>query len=168
MSNYVIPGDTLTDIADSIRRKRDIATEIVPEDMALAVDLIESGGGGAFFTEVTTVPSGRSFSIPTDYDRCIILLNLVPDGAPIAAGCAIGYNRAVKNVAGQTAWLTTADQGMTMICVDNIINKLYQFGYDTALRQGRTTTTERVRSIEPHWLNMSYTVNGGYWTIPIE
>lgn len=46
MSKYFIEGDTLTDIADAIRLKRDIATEIATEDMALQVSLIDGGGGG--------------------------------------------------------------------------------------------------------------------------
>lgn len=162
---YRIEGETLTDIADAIRLKRDIVSEIPPEDMGMQVGLID--GGGAFFTEVTTVPSGRSFSIPTDYDLCVILLDLVPDGAPIAAGCAVGYNHAVKNVCGATAWLTTTGR-MSMIVVDNINSSIYQYGWDIAIRYGKTATTARVTSIQPHWLNSSYAVTGGYWTIPIE
>lgn len=43
---YRISGDTLTDIADAIRLKRDIATEITPEDMPMEIGLIDGGGGG--------------------------------------------------------------------------------------------------------------------------
>lgn len=45
MSNYIIPDYVLEDIADSIRLKRNIATKLKPEDMGLAVRLIETGGG---------------------------------------------------------------------------------------------------------------------------
>lgn len=45
MSRYFIEGETLTDIADAIRLKRDIVTEINPEDMPMEIGLIASGGG---------------------------------------------------------------------------------------------------------------------------
>ncbi len=51
---YIIEGDTLADIADAIRLKRDMATEINPEDMALQIGLIESGGGGYTVEDILT------------------------------------------------------------------------------------------------------------------
>lgn len=63
LSNYVIPGDTLTEIADAIRAKRDIVTEITPEDMALQVSLIDGGGGGG----LRTVNGEIELALPTNY-----------------------------------------------------------------------------------------------------
>ena len=61
MSKYFIEGDTLTDIADAIRLKRDIVTEMTPEDMALQVSLIY-GGGGSVQEMSVTVPSAGVFT----------------------------------------------------------------------------------------------------------
>ena len=46
MSKYFIEDTTLADIADAIRLKRDTVDEITPEDMPLAISLIDGGGGG--------------------------------------------------------------------------------------------------------------------------
>lgn len=61
MSKYFIEGDTLTDIADAIRLKRDIVTEMTPEDMALQVSLID-GGGGSVQEMSVNVPSAGTYS----------------------------------------------------------------------------------------------------------
>lgn len=42
---HIIQAQTLTDIADAIRLKRDIVEEIIPEDMPLQIGLIPTGGG---------------------------------------------------------------------------------------------------------------------------
>lgn len=46
---YTIPDETLTEIADAIRLKRDIADEIAPEDMPLEISLIDGGGSGQWW-----------------------------------------------------------------------------------------------------------------------
>jgi hypothetical protein len=60
MSNYIIQGQTLTDIADAIRDKTGSNGLITPEDMPTAIESIETGGGGGG----ETVPAG---AIPTDF-----------------------------------------------------------------------------------------------------
>ena len=42
---YTIENETLFWIANAIRNKRDITTPIKPEDMAMQISLIKSGGG---------------------------------------------------------------------------------------------------------------------------
>lgn len=45
MSVYAVDDTILTGIADAIREKRDMTTEIPIEDMAMQIGLIEAGGG---------------------------------------------------------------------------------------------------------------------------
>ena len=47
MSDYVIDGEILTDIADAIREKTGESGVIIPEDMPDAISDISGGGGGS-------------------------------------------------------------------------------------------------------------------------
>lgn len=45
MATYAVPEDKLTAIADAIRLKRDLTTDMTLDDMALQIGLIDGGGG---------------------------------------------------------------------------------------------------------------------------
>lgn len=47
MSTYAVDGDKLTAIADAIRLKRDLTTDMTLDEMPLQIGLIGGGGGGA-------------------------------------------------------------------------------------------------------------------------
>lgn len=124
------------------------------------------GGGGVQFTEVSSVPAGRSFSINTDYDRVIIALRM-ENSTSYRGG--IGYNGQVKNV-GLVDWFVGSD-GISLIYIDNV----NLFGITVCIKAKSETTpsanskfvlTERAKSIQPHW-TPSASCTGGYYTIPL-
>lgn len=49
MSNYIIDGKTLTDIADAIREKTDTPIPLNPTQMAQAISSISGGGGDSYY-----------------------------------------------------------------------------------------------------------------------
>lgn len=156
------------DIADAITAKGvPTLTDSTFAELAANVGLIEGGGGvpGVSYTSVSYVPDGRKFSINTDYDICVIVLDFHTTDI-VAAGTAIGYNRQVKNIAGTVAWLPAPNHA-TAIIVDNTALKIRHIGDDTAFRYGQANLSERALNIQPHWLNGSYQVLGGYYTIGI-
>lgn len=66
MSKYFIEDTTLTDIADAIRLKRDIVTEINPENMPLEISLIDGGGGGLEKLIDYTHPNATNINAPVN------------------------------------------------------------------------------------------------------
>ena len=60
MSNYIIQGETLTDIADAIRAKTGSNESITAADMADAITAIPSGGSGEFPT--VSVGNGQQYA----------------------------------------------------------------------------------------------------------
>ena len=74
MSRYFIEGETLTDIADAIRLKRDTVDEINPEDMPLAISLIDGGGGGDYSNPLNYL--GPNPTVVYDYTEHFTLADL--------------------------------------------------------------------------------------------
>lgn len=123
-------------------------------------------GGGAEFTEVTSIPDGRSFSIPCDYGKCVIVL-MMTSSTNLYGG--IGYNGTVKNVA-QGQW-TNDGTGFGIIYIDNVNLRIATMGMysasESSRRNGEAVLSERVRNIQPHWINSQTLVAGGYYVIPL-
>lgn len=61
MATYAVPEEKLTAIADEIRLKRDIVTELTLDDMALQIPLIDGGSGGV--VSGTYIPENVSSTI---------------------------------------------------------------------------------------------------------
>lgn len=120
-----------------------------------------------FFTPVSEIPVGRSFSIPCDYTKCIIIFYMV-SAANIR--CGFGYNGKIVN-AGNIQW-TTGDGGYSQILVDNnnfIISSTGFFDKSaSAPSSSLYKPTERTLDIQPHWVNAATSVSGGYWTLILE
>lgn len=155
-------------IADALTSKG-VATK--PEDsfdtMAVNVGLIEGGSASnMFFTPVSRITVGRTFSIPCDYTKCIIILDMV-SAASIIGG--FGYNRKVVN-AGTIHW-TTGDDGYSQIVIDNnnfIISSMGFFDKNSTVVTSLHQPTERILNIQPNWINVPTPVSGGYWTVILE
>lgn len=102
---YIIEGDTLTDIADALRLKRDIVTEITPEDMALQVALIESGGSLRTASgEITLAKNASTFTVTDNLNSTRKMLVWSPVGTcnvdatnRVVAGIAVAAS-AINNV----------------------------------------------------------------------
>ena len=96
MSDYVIDGQILTDIADAIREKTGESGIIIPEDMPDAISDISGGGGGTLPIDVTYLPNSDSSKIlassyvPEDLFTKILITGLTKNPIDIGANSPYG------------------------------------------------------------------------------
>lgn len=76
MSTYAVDGDKLTAIADAIRLKRDITTDMTLDEMPLQINLIDGGGSVWELLSETTLTSEQQIAI-TDFDITRTEYNIV-------------------------------------------------------------------------------------------
>ncbi len=145
MSRYFIEDETLTDIADAIRLKRDIVTEITPEDMPLQVALIESGGGGATIGRTLVVANDSTFDadiklcdltadevqrVRDGTFNCVLTLATKPEaltGGMLAVAWCQG-NRVMTVRIDNTPWYVFRSTGSGTVTLD-IANKTAGYLY---------------------------------------
>lgn len=145
MALYTINSDTLTGIADAIRTKRDITTQIKPEDMALAISLIDSGGAsGADTGEVSFTGAGTytsSFRIDHKLGRepVFIAWYVLYDGSAPAldTGYALISGMAdVKNQKSISYYRTTSGGVGTYTSASDVKNAASYVGSSFFMIQG--------------------------------
>ena len=100
MATYAVNGDILSDIADAIRQKRDIADAIPVADMAMQIGLIDGGGisYGASIDVVKGVISGQYLVGESEKIGTIrIAIYMIDDAPAIGENCTLYGVVAVKD-----------------------------------------------------------------------
>lgn len=85
MSNYIIPGETLTDIADQLRLELDTTQTFPPEDMPLAIHLAATQGGGGGKHATGTVTGATNTTIVHNLGSQKIMGIVYPAGDYVAS-----------------------------------------------------------------------------------
>lgn len=135
MAMYAVNGDILSDIADAIRQKRDIADAIPVADMAMQIGLIAGGGGLKFASgDFTLTADSSNVSVSYSLQSKPNLFLVFCDRSQITASTSgfyiaslIGFVNAYGGIsivsrtssAGSTSLTSNGAASSTVYCVDS-------------------------------------------------